>query len=350
MVATVVANNEVIQCDQPPPHADRHMDKPLASLAYAHCAASEAVKPALRRFLDGGMGIQDGMSWAARSLQAGGGGDCFFHSVALILEQMLFHSEDVHAASHVLQHPRWRVLQPADFRKGKMHLVKLLRQMVAAQIVNFSLEEFVGFVFTLRNAFDVQQSGAVGRDRIWHDQWNPHSVLRSAGLEMLSEANTVIAIGASEENAADLMIRYETSRSGEEVVCTVDNGVFKLNELKRLVASILTTCGNTHWATQTDVVALGEALNIGFVIFSSEANAAGQWLYGFNPKRGNFPYWVSLYCDRNVHFTALQLQRGNEAVKSSFWSRQRLPPAVRNLYTASNPDCPVGAAFGLGIC
>ena len=133
------------------------------------------------------------------------------------------------------------------------------------------------------------------------------------------------------------------------MVCTVENGVFKLNELKKVVATILSTCGNTHWATPTDVVALGEALNIGFVIFSSRAHGAAQWLYGFNPKRGDFPYWMSLYCQGQVHFQVMQLRCSNEVVDNSFWSRQHLPSALRNLYNASNPDCPVGAAFGLGI-
>jgi len=250
----------------------------------------------------------------------------------------------VRAASHVL-----RFLMPADFRQGKMHMVQRLRQMVANQIANATLEEFVGIVLTCRNMFDVQQSGAVGRDRIWYDRWNPHEVLLNVGLHFLSEANTVIAIGASEENAADVVIRYETARSGQEVVRTVDNGVFKLNELKNVMSTILTTCGDIHWATPIDVVALGEALNIGFVIFSNEVNGAGKWLYGYNPKRGNFPYWMSLYCEGNFHFTVLELRRSSEVVGSSFWSRQDLPLALQSLYDASNPDCPVGSSFGLGI-
>ena len=36
--------------------------------------------------------------------------------------------------------------------------------------------------------------------------------------------------------------------------------------LQRTVSASLETCGNTHWATDVDVVALATELNLGFII------------------------------------------------------------------------------------
>ena len=68
------------------------------------------------------------------SVEVGGGGDCFFHSVAAGLERMLLHS---HAASrHVLRHMPFEI-----FSTDARTIVKHLRFFCAEQIRQWPPEE-----------------------------------------------------------------------------------------------------------------------------------------------------------------------------------------------------------------
>ena len=98
-----------------------------------------------------------------------------------------------------------------------------------------------------------------------------------------------------------------------------------------------------------DVVFLGEACNLGFVIFTNNKQGNGRWLYGFNPRRGNFPYWLCLYCSNNLHFQVLQLHNLTTGEARSHWAVGDLPAEVRRQYDACNTDNPVGSENGLGI-
>ena len=98
-----------------------------------------------------------------------------------------------------------------------------------------------------------------------------------------------------------------------------------------------------------DVVFLGEACKLGFIIFANEMHGNGSWLYGFNPRRGNFPYWLSLYCIGNLHFKVLQLHNLSTHTAGSHWAIGDLPEELRRQYNFSNANNPVGSENGLGI-
>ena len=98
-----------------------------------------------------------------------------------------------------------------------------------------------------------------------------------------------------------------------------------------------------------DVVFLGEACMLGFVIFRNRMQGDGRWLYGFNPRRGDFPYWLCLYCIDDFHFKVLRLHSEAADNVTSHWAIDDLPQEIRQQYNACNHDNPVGSAYRGGI-
>ena len=146
-----------------------------------------------------------------------------------------------------------------------------------------------------------------------------------------------------------ILLSNTGKKTSEEHVSIIDDGFAKLSALKRQLRTTFETCGNLHWASPMDVVFLGEACNLGFVIFTNNRQGNGRWLYGFNPRRGDFPYWLSLYCIDNFHFKVLQLHRLDAEAVASRWSIEALLTEVRRQYDACNANNPVGSGDGLGI-
>ena len=136
---------------------------------------------------------------------------------------------------------------------------------------------------------------------------------------------------------------------GRAALGLVEDGFAKLQKLKDVIHNIWCTCGNLHWATPTDVVMLGEACQLGFLIFSSRRQGNGRWLYGFNPRRGDFQYWITLYCINNAHFKVLQFQRVGTQDVCTYWPITSLPVEFQRQYDVCNSNCPVGSGYGLGI-
>ena len=247
---------------------------------------------------------------------------------------MLFESNDAQQQAHVLKY-----FQPDDFRQGKLHLVEKLRAMVAAQLATMQPEEFLDFVLTLVTTYRANASP---------DQWNPIQVLEQAGFQVLLHATNVLAVEERDDNIGNLHVCYKQS-TGEELVSIIPDGHVKLAALKRQLCKIFATRGNVHWATATDVVFLGEACMLGFVIFTNRQQGNDGWLYGFNPRRGDFPYWLCLYCIDNFHFKALRLHNLNSDNATSHWPIDDLPEEIRQHYNFCNRNNPVGSAYAGGI-
>ena len=256
----------------------------LASLPYTMTLRAASLPSALNVFL---RRIFEPEYVTLRVLEAGGGGDCLFHAIGAGLEKML--RDDGPAAHHVLAH-----LPQEHFTQGKPHLVKTLRTLVAQRfIANSTAEEFLNAVLNFRAQ---QQQG-----RAWQDAWDPSHLLCHCGFEFLLGAETVEAVGPNDDGRPeDILV---TSRStGDLQIHALEGGTTKLLNLQAELQEVLQESGNTHWGTVLDVAMLAEALNIGFMVFSSRVQGSDRWLYGLNLQRGYFPFLMMLYCNENVHY------------------------------------------------
>ena len=107
---------------------------------------------------------------------------------------------------------------------------------------------------------------------------------------------------------ADIVVHYHVGTN----CCTqrVDNGTMKLAQLRKEIYDIFQTVGNMHWATVMDIGMLSKALRIGFIIFPDRKqgaqNSAKGCVYGFHFAGHVFPYWLTLYNQRDLHFQVLE--------------------------------------------
>ena len=99
--------------------------------------------------------------------------------------------------------------------------------------------------------------------RTWLDDWSMIALLRGSPFAFLKDANDVL--GA--EVIDDAMLgRYKEGDSSVTRSKRVRSGTAALVSLQHAVSAALETCGNTHWATDVDFVALATELNLGFII------------------------------------------------------------------------------------
>ncbi len=102
-----------------------------------------------------------GMRCRARAQEAGGGGDCLFHSFGAVLEKML--QGGGHAAGHV------STKIPAEvWNGGRSNVVKHLRDISASRFDKWSWEDLLNYVLL---ALQQESSGC------WQDQWFPRRLI-----------------------------------------------------------------------------------------------------------------------------------------------------------------------------
>ena len=116
-----------------------------------------------------------------------------------------------------------------------------------------------------------------------------------------------------------------------------ESGLTKLTALKAAVGDRFTQMGQMHWGTTTDVGLLAEALNIGFIVFSSLMQGDGRWIYGLNLKRAEFPFWILLYNSNEVHFQVPVLSNQEVlATPTSVYQTSELPRALAQHFELCN--------------
>ena len=219
--------------------------------------------------------------------EAGGGGDCLFLSIAASLRELCAQHLD---ASAFLE-ARAGLSVTA---RSNLDIAAYLRKLVAQQLQTMEPESFLDLVLTL--AFSERTQGAR-----WQEGWSPRLELCQAGFQTLLTANNVVAVSANEfGRPEDLVILYRKDNVDTPWACS--DGMTKLAALKGAVADRFAQMGQTHWGTTTDVGLLSEALNVGFVVLSSQMQGRGRWIYGLNLKRTDFPFWVLVYNSGLVHF------------------------------------------------
>ena len=118
-----------------------------------------------------------------RASEAGGGGDCLYHSFGAALEQMLLRSPE--AARHV--HDKI----PAEvFASGKTAVVVFLRRLSASAMDDWPPETFLDYVVS--RAMDARLG-------FFQDDWDPHELLQVCGFGCLTGCESVLAYGDAPE-------------------------------------------------------------------------------------------------------------------------------------------------------
>ncbi len=227
-----------------------------------------------------------------------------------------------------------------EFALGKRHAVSKLRARVANHITgSFSPEDMVNFVLTCTQQ---QLAGA------WLDRWNPAALLRHCGFQYLTQSTHVEAIGANEYGTPlDTVVSFTTHEGLQQHPHI--NGTVSLQHLREELRSVLATCGNMHWATATDVVALGESLGLGFLILSDTPQGAGSHIYSLNQRRADYDWWVLLYCAQNVHYQLAALRLGPPSAAASFFHVSEMPLPLRDAFNSANRNCPIGHTYVGGV-
>ena len=109
--------------------------------SYQDTLAPRQVSKELNSFVANALCLQGEHPWHLSAVEAGGAGDCFFHSVAAGLEQMM---QKAGAARRAIL----RRLSQNDFARGHGHLVQKLRDFVAQRITGQNEETLLNISIT----------------------------------------------------------------------------------------------------------------------------------------------------------------------------------------------------------
>ena len=256
---------------------------------------------------------------------AGGGGDCCFLSIAAIL---LLAYQSVPVAVESLG-------VPVDFSslntvKNSRHVVgRALRQVVGRHLRKMQAKKFLDFVVT--NVMNEHTA-------VWFDQWSMLRLLKQfSKLSFLSGVNEVVDVSVS---GKDLQIRFKLGDNPLIRSKRIVSGVTVLEELQEEVAVQFETCGNRHWATDVDIAALSEELNLSFVIAqnswtnlpdTAEDTSGGNVLHDYVGLRENPSLWICLYNLDQRHFQVLIVEQ--DGACHSWYEPDALPDRLRAIVT-----------------
>ena len=275
-----------------------------------------------------------------RAREAGGGGDCLFHSCAAVLERMRC-ADDFSARQHVRSVFSTPTLQQ-NF-ESKVRMVQCLRNFSAEQFETWSPETF--FDYLLRAAVDKQ----LGE---FEDAWNPEWMMREYGFGCLIDnsgalAESVLACEEQENGDAKLRVAFTVAEPGaaarEERVVSVPDGRENYKDLLRAVQQQYRKSGNWHWGTQCDVRHLSSKLNVGILMFCDGLQHNGaQCLYNISAQREDFPFWIALWWKEATHYRLAELRHEEDQSSVhkhqyvSFWSAEDLPEELLQEYKRCN--------------
>ena len=239
-----------------------------------------------------------------RAMEAGGGGDCLFHSFGAALEQMV--QLESEAGRHVLE-----TMALEYFTHSKRTCVKFLRSLVAEVVNRWQDMDMLNYVL---NSVGQQKSGT------WNDGYSPQSLLAEHGCGHLAAGASVRAVGPNPDGKeGDCIIVLEvtdpTRGSGTSVDkhIHVEDGVSRLAGLQATLAETFAMPGNMHWGTVADLQALVEKLNVGVLMFTEHLQCGGRrCLANLDYARGDFPYFICMWYDDRKRFRLAQHKPAGE--------------------------------------
>ena len=277
-----------------------------------------------------------------RSVEAGGGGDCLFHSVVAALAHMFQSSIDHDATQHVLSKLSNR--KAIHQFESKKDIVKTLRRMAAEGFSRWNPEAVFDFILA---------EVARKTNGISDDEWDPEALLRRHGFHCLfnndnTPSDSVVAFGPDahgydgtdpDSYSGDAVMRVEfTPEAGvrQETLEHVPEGMWKFTSMRQELQGYFQILGNYHWGTQTDITNLCEALNIGVFLFCDSLQAGGnQSMYNLSAGREDYPYWIAIWWQEPVHFRLAEVCTDSQGFRS-FWRRAEVPALLWHEYQRCN--------------
>ena len=215
----------------------------------------------------------------------GGGGDCFFLSIAQSLRTSRKKVDNLPAPVDEL------FLADASLNA----VAKRLRDIVGKAVIAWPPRRFVDFVTT---CLGDEVAGT------WLDRWEMSDVLASTPFAFLKTVNSVEEVLVVESNTLVLRCKH-----------TISKGLDQLSAMQRVVAAHLSECGNNHWATHLEVDILSKELIICFCILGNapastvpaESEVVPNVLHAYTWTVDDVSLWVTLYNISHQHFEALFL-------------------------------------------
>ena len=254
------------------------------------------------------------------ALEAGGGGDCLFLSIAEGLQQL------AQIQPNFKQNGCCMML---DFEADTptFDVAKELRRMVGERVSEKPPEEFLDLMLT----WAMTEKATPDQ---WFDGWSPSQVMHECGFGFLLDFENVRAVGHTPGDDPDSLVFVGRSGS-DDVPVSRDNGRTLLADLRRICRSNLAIMGNHHWGTVTDIVMLSESLNLGLMVMSNVAQQRNaqesRWMFGLNLERADFPYWMMLYNIDRMHFQLLTCSDVTASTgQTSVFAAGDVPLALKN--------------------
>ena len=311
----------------------------LPVLCYAQVLRAHSVSSVLSSFLRRSINTNA----CLQSLEAGGGGDCLFHSIGAALE--LMSQGGPGPAEHIASRCHVSI-----FRETTAHVVEHLRRIVASSLRQWEETDLLNFLVS--GSLEESSGG-------WRDTWSPSDLLQDYGFGQLVGCDAVRAVGANPSPNADSgdLIVAHTRSSAEagsaasvEIYLPISQGQSLLVALTNALRAEFQTCGNHHWGTITDCRALSEYFDVGLLIFANNLQHGGtQCLVNVDALRGDHAYYIALWWHNSVHFRLAQYRENEGSPWRSFWSAADLPPSLRAHYNLCNPRAQVGSARRVAV-
>ena len=327
MCMQVQKTNGCHACKRQPCWASSLACPSILPLAYNPTLLIKDVSDELRVY------VRDSMRCQIRAREAGGGGDCLFHSCAAVLERML------HSEFDAMQHVLFVFSTPTLLQNftRKKNMVTCLRSFSAQQFATWLPEAFLDYV--LRAALDKRLGS-------FEDSWDPEKILLDSGFTCLKNyddalAESVLAYEEQLNGDAKLRIAFTVAQAGaavrEERLVRVPYGCACYKNLLRDVQEQYEESGNSHWGTQCDVQHLSSKLNIGILMFCDRLQLnSTQCLYNIGAQREDFPYWIALWWQEPVHFRVAEVANEDQRSYTCFWSASELPESLLQEYRRCN--------------
>ena len=183
--------------------------------------------------------------WQVYAADAGAGGDCFFLSVASILMQA--------RAAHPELRPALESVEPRSWEE-RVSVGAGLRKVVGRHVRHWGVKQFLDFVVTCVSAEAAEA---------WKDDWSMRGLLRKSDLTFLLHVNELLDVDVLDDA---IVLRFKEGDSAVVRNKRLRHGAALVEALQEAVAKQFEQMGNNHWATESDVAALAQELNLGFIL------------------------------------------------------------------------------------
>ena len=129
----------------------------------------------------------------------------------------------------------------------------------------------------------------------------------------------------------------------------IENGAVNLALLREDLSNQFTFLGNHHWGAQQDIVMLSEALEIGFIVFTSIEQGNDQWIQYLNFQRSDYAFWMLLYWEDPIHYRIVRLHTSTSDRPRCFFHRSEIPVALVAHFNLCNRSSPIGLEASVGV-